>query len=141
MSCSGTMGKVAIVPHGVKRGIINQALLKLKPAPYLDAVFLKLWMESKGFLKQIEKYSKGAAIKNVSSVRLLKEINIPLPPLPEQKRIVAQLDELSAASKRLEALYKQKQKALEELKQALLHKAFSGDLTAQPEPLEQITTA
>ena len=54
---------------------------------------------------------------------------------------MAQLDELSAASKRLEALYKQKQKALEELKQALLHKAFSGDLTAQPEPLEQITTA
>jgi type I restriction enzyme S subunit len=96
MSCSGTMGKVAIVPHGVKRGIINQALLKLKPAPYLDAVFLKLWMESKDFLKQIEKYSKGAAIKNVSSVRLLKEINILLPPLPEQKRIVAILDEVFA---------------------------------------------
>ena len=29
MSCSGTMGRVAIVPKGIKRGIINQALLKL----------------------------------------------------------------------------------------------------------------
>jgi type I restriction enzyme, S subunit len=31
MSCSGTMGKVAIVPEGIRRGIINQALLKLSP--------------------------------------------------------------------------------------------------------------
>src|SRR5688572_15713359 len=32
MSCSGTMGKVAIVPGNIKRGIINQALLKLTPS-------------------------------------------------------------------------------------------------------------
>ena len=31
MSCSGTMGKVAIVPQNIEKGIINQALLKLTP--------------------------------------------------------------------------------------------------------------
>ena len=31
MSCSGTMGKVAIVPKNFRKGIINQALLKLTP--------------------------------------------------------------------------------------------------------------
>ena len=32
MSCSGTMGKIAIVPENIKKGIINQALLKLTPS-------------------------------------------------------------------------------------------------------------
>ncbi|MBK8537122.1 MAG: restriction endonuclease subunit S [Candidatus Competibacteraceae bacterium] len=35
----------------------------------------------------------GAAIQNVASVSILKEIKIPLPPLPEQQRIVGILDE------------------------------------------------
>jgi len=44
MSCSGTMGKVAIVPEGIKQGIINQALLKLTPKDFLDIEYLKYWM-------------------------------------------------------------------------------------------------
>ena len=36
MSCSGTMGKIAIVPDGIKKGIINQALLKLTPKKNLN---------------------------------------------------------------------------------------------------------
>ena len=35
MSCSGTMGKIAIAPDDIKRGIINQALLKLSPSKNL----------------------------------------------------------------------------------------------------------
>ena len=92
MSCSGTMGKVAIVPDGIKKGIINQALLKLTPKPVVDPRFLKLWMNSPNFQDEIERLSEGAAIKNVASVKILKLIKIPLPPLPDQKRIVAILD-------------------------------------------------
>lgn len=36
MSCSGTMGKIALVPKGIKAGIINQALLKLTPLATLN---------------------------------------------------------------------------------------------------------
>lgn len=39
MSCSGTMGKVAIVPDGIPKGIINQALLKLSPKKDILAEF------------------------------------------------------------------------------------------------------
>ena len=49
MSCSGTIGKVAIIPEGAKEGIINQALLKLTPHKEIDAHFLKYLMESKYF--------------------------------------------------------------------------------------------
>ena len=46
MSCSGTMGKTAIVPVNVKPGIINQALLKLTPNEHLRVKYLKYWMDS-----------------------------------------------------------------------------------------------
>jgi type I restriction enzyme S subunit len=96
MSCSGTMGKVAIVPEGIKQGIINQALLKLTPTENISVEFLKYWMGSPGFQDELNRQSQGVAIKNVASVKVLKEIQIPLPPLPEQKRIVAILDEVFA---------------------------------------------
>ena len=76
MSCSGTMGKIAIVPDNIKRGIINQALLKLSPSSKVSTVFLKLWMQSENFQESLEKHSKGAAIKNVASVAILKKIEI-----------------------------------------------------------------
>jgi type I restriction enzyme S subunit len=96
MSCSGTMGKVAIVPENIKQGIINQALLKLTPTENISVEFLKYWMGSPGFQDELNRQSQGVAIKNVASVKVLKDIKIPLPPLPEQKRIVAILDEAFA---------------------------------------------
>ena len=53
-----------------------------------------------------------------------------LPPLPEQKRIVAFLDKLSAEKQTLVDTYKTKICALAELKQSLLHQALTGELTA-----------
>lgn len=93
MSCSGTMGKVAKVPEAAPAGIINQALLKISPQDGLDPDFLMLWMESPGFQDQLSATTMGVAIKNVASVKTLKAMSLPLPPLEEQQRIVAVLDE------------------------------------------------
>lgn len=48
--------------------------------------------------------------------------------LPEQQRIVAKLDSLSAETKKLEAIYQQKLADLGELKRSILQKAFNGEL-------------
>lgn len=48
--------------------------------------------------------------------------------LTEQKSIVKKLDALSAETKKLETIYKQKTADLEELKKSVLKKAFSGEL-------------
>lgn len=96
MSCSGTIGKVAIVPNNIQRGIINQALLMLTPNKGLDSIFLKLLMESNFFQNLLSENSTGAAISNVASVKVLKEIEIPLPSPSEQQRIVSKLDLLFA---------------------------------------------
>jgi len=96
MSCSGTMGKVAIVPAGIRPGIINQALLKLTPTKVISSEFLKYWMDSQDFQCSLKEQSGGAAIQNVASVSVLKEIKVPHPPVSEQQRIVAILDEAFA---------------------------------------------
>jgi type I restriction enzyme, S subunit len=128
MSCSGTMGRVAIVPEGIKRGIINQALLKLTPTAKVLNTFLKSWMESEAFQDALKDYSGGAAIQNVASVKILKEIKVPLPSIAEQKRVVEDLDVLREEIQRLESIYQQKLTALDALKKSLLHQAFTGQI-------------
>jgi type I restriction enzyme S subunit len=93
MSCSGTMGKVAIVPDDIRRGIINQALLKLTTSSAVAPEFLKYWMGSADFQDALKQQSGGAAIQNVASVGILKQIQMTLPAIPEQRRIVGILDE------------------------------------------------
>ncbi len=127
MSCSGTMGRVAIVPRGIKRGVINQALLKLTPTAKVSCAFLKFWMESEAFQDAVKRYSGGAAIQNIASVKILKEIRVPLPSIKEQASIVDKLTTLSEETQRLESIYQQKLPALNELKKSLLHQAFSGE--------------
>jgi type I restriction enzyme S subunit len=92
MSCSGTMGRVAKIPENAPEGIINQALLKISPTQGIDPNFLQYWMGSPNFQDQLSATTMGAAIKNVASVKVLKSLSVNLPPLEEQKRIVAVLD-------------------------------------------------
>ena len=128
MSCSGTMGRTAIVPETFHKGIINQALLKLTPQNSLSVHFLKLWMESNDFLKQIAKHSQGAAIKNVSSVKTLKNIRLKLPSMKTQNEIIEKTDSFSGITIRLKEIYQKKISAFEDLKKSFLKKAFEGEL-------------
>ena len=87
------------------------------------------------FLKQFDlgKYSSGAGVptlnrNNVHSVLVWFPKSI-----KEQKAIVQKLDALSAEAKKLEAIYQQKIKDLEELKKSVLQKAFSGELKTEKE--------
>jgi type I restriction enzyme S subunit len=128
MSCSGTMGRVAIAPDDLRRGIINQALLKLTPAGSVDSWYLKYWMESRDFQDALGQCSGGAAIQNVASVSVLKEIALPLPALAAQRAAVVEIDRFAAETERLRENHQQKLVALDELKKSLLHQAFSGAL-------------
>jgi type I restriction enzyme S subunit len=129
MSCSGvTLGRVAVIPEGIKPGIINQALLKLTPKKNVLVHFLKHWLRSKIFQDIIFEYSGGAAIPNVPAAKILKDILIPLPSLQEQKRIVDEIELMLTETQKLEIIYQQKIADLEELKKSILQKAFNGEL-------------
>jgi len=93
ISCSGTMGRIAIVPENAKRGIINQALLKLTlDQSRILPLYLKKILEAEEVQERHFRNQEGAAIQNVASVKVLKEIEIPLPPLEIQQQIVAEIE-------------------------------------------------
>lgn len=93
ISCSGTMGKIAIVPQSAKQGIINQALLKLTPnQTKILPLYLKKILEAEEIQERYFRNQEGAAIQNVASVKALKDIEIPLPPLETQQQIVAEIE-------------------------------------------------
>ena len=58
----------------------------------------------------------------------LSTILIPLPPLEEQRRIVAQLQEVQEKIKALKEAQAQTEAELKRLEQAILDKAFRGEL-------------
>ena len=128
MSCSGTIGKTAIVPSGAPAGIINQALLKLSCLEKLDNQYLCVWMRSSYFQEAVLGSAGGAALQNVASVAILKKIPIALPPLEEQKKIVARLDAMRAKTSEMVAAYDAKLTAAKNLRQSILEAAFAGEL-------------
>lgn len=112
ISCSGTIGKIAMVPEGIKPGIINQALLKLTPdKKKIYPAFLKLLLEHPEIENQYLSTTAGVAIQNIASVGTLKLIKIPLPSIVEQKQIIKQLEEeqkLIEANKKIVEIFELK---------------------------------
>lgn len=125
MSCSGTIGKFVIIPRQFKKGIINQALLKITPKETISVDYLKYALQD--YLSLSTTHVKGATIKNIASVKELKQFQIPLPPLAEQQKIVAQLDTLSEKVRTLRTLQTAQLADLKSLERAHLREAFGGE--------------
>ncbi|MFO3210885.1 restriction endonuclease subunit S [Legionella pneumophila serogroup 2] len=119
MSCSGTMGKFAIIPTDVKEGVINQALLKLTVNKDYDAQFIKLILELENNQEQLLSQAGGGAIKNVASVDQIKTITFYIPNKNEQQKIadcINSIDILTAAqSNKIEGLKNHKKGLMQQL--------------------------
>ncbi|OJT51558.1 restriction endonuclease subunit S [Pseudomonas moraviensis] len=74
-------------------GLLNQRVVKLTPRDGLDVGYFRHFMQTQ--LREIEAMGRHALVNNVS-VADLKNIQIPLPPYPEQRRIAAILDKADA---------------------------------------------
>jgi type I restriction enzyme S subunit len=87
----GSLGKFAIIDD-LEEGAIASSLVIIRCGNDLLSRFLVAYLGSNICAEMIQQYSNGAAQPNLSA-RSLKYFKIPLPPLEEQKRIVAILDE------------------------------------------------
>ena len=120
MSCSGTMGKTSIVPENPIKGIINQALLKLSVKGIAINKFVKAFMDSSWFQKGLSQNTSGGAIQNVASVSILKNLEIPVPPLKAQQEIVEKLDAFENLIQSLEHEIKLRKQQYEYYREKLL---------------------
>ncbi|HCX85215.1 MAG TPA: hypothetical protein DHV14_08785 [Micrococcales bacterium] len=90
LSSRAPIGHVAIntVPMAT-----NQGFKSLVPGPDLDAKYLYHWLKSK--TAYLQSLGNGATFKELSK-KTTEQIAVPLPPLPEQRRIAAILDHADA---------------------------------------------
>lgn len=86
-----------------------------------------LYFQLLNSLKEFKLKSVGVGTKFLK-LGMIKDLQIPLLSIDEQKSIVKKLDELSKKTKKLEEIYRQKLADLEELKKSILKKAFDGEL-------------
>jgi type I restriction enzyme S subunit len=126
MSCSGTYGKIAVVPEGSPKGIINQALLKISPDKGVRSHFIKHWMQSSLFQMELEKDIGGAALQNVPSVSKMKSIKIRLPEEKIQIELIHKLDQVQAEIKLARKIQERIGTNYVELRQSILSSAFNS---------------
>lgn len=105
ISIAGTIGKTGIIPNELDGANLteNAAKFVFDNSKY-DKFFLLYFTNSIPFLEQIGLATKTVAMPKLALTRL-KEVEIPLPPFEEQKRIVVNLDILFAKIDKAIALH------------------------------------
>ena len=123
-------GNVGVIPEG-QRVCLGQRTVLIRPKEeianpqYLAFLLLHPIMQAR-----LLAHSTGATVQHVN-MKDIRELPISgLPPIQTQIVCVRELGQAKLEINRLEAIYRQKLAALNELKQSILQKAFTGELTA-----------
>lgn len=118
----GSMGRCALVPEDFKEGNVSQHVCIIRPLQVDRNYFHKIVL-SPYFQKFIFSSTTGAGREGLPKYNL-EQFAIPLPPLSEQKRIVAEIEKQLAKTKQLKEHIIANQQATEQLLKAMLHQAF-----------------
>lgn len=122
-----SFGKTGIYPNHMPVGIIPANLLKITPAAEMNWKYLFYHLRSRTFkqhLDTIVQYTAQPAF-NVSKFKLLP---VPIPPLAEQARIVAEVERRLSVVEELESVVTANLQRATRLRQSILQKAFAGEL-------------
>lgn len=90
LSIQGTIGRTAVVPHELAGSNISRTLAVVDPAPVIEKRLLYYFFQharSRGL------FEVGGSTRASLNIGVLRRLTVPLPPLAEQRRIVAAIDE------------------------------------------------
>jgi type I restriction enzyme S subunit len=136
---TGTIGRV-IALNEVPEGLVCDSHVTLVRCPWVNARYLQTWLASDAVYGQIEVLAAGSTSQIEWTAQLANGQLVPLPPLAEQQRIVAKVDELMALCDALEAqsalALEAHQTLVETLLAALVNSADATDLAAKWERLQ-----
>lgn len=90
-----TLKRIAIISDEFDNYICSTGYIVLRPQTHVDSNFLFYWLLNKPFQDQMQALQKGASYPAVTDTEVRNQL-ILIPSLPEQKRIVAILDEAFA---------------------------------------------
>lgn len=123
----GTIGNAYIVREGDRFYFKDASVLWMRRTSGVSSDYVRFWIRSSSFRDQLER-GNGATVDTLT-IGKLQGLLIPNLPVEEQKRVVEELTTWEQRTIRLESLYARKLADLDQLKQSLLQKAFSGELT------------
>lgn len=105
-------------------GHCSTEFIPLKPnMNYLIREWLTYWIMSPDIVKKIMFTTTGARMPRANMKRVIV-FKIPLPPLPEQRKIVKYLDSLVEKVRKIQAVQSETEKELKLLEKSVLNKAF-----------------
>ncbi|HIF9343065.1 TPA: restriction endonuclease subunit S [Photobacterium damselae] len=130
ISCSGSVGRISLVDTDDKYVMVRSAALVKVMDEFLVNSYLVYVLQSPELQKRIEESSKSTAQSNLF-LGPIKELEIPLPSISEQKEIVRLVDQYFAFADTIEAQVKKAQTRVNNLTQSILAKAFRGELVEQ----------
>lgn len=89
-----SIARCCIVPNEFLPARVNQHVTIIRPTEHVDNKFLNYLIINPKFKAQLLWQGAGGATRQALTKTMVEELNIPLPSLPEQKRIVEKLDAL-----------------------------------------------
>lgn len=140
LAIRGTYGRVAITPPELDGGNITQDTARIAPLPELESRFLAAYLRSENAQRYFRRVARGVAVKGVN-IGDLREMPIPLPPIEEQRRIVAEVEARLSVIDAMRASIERAQRRSAALRAAILQRAFRGELVPQDpagEPAEAL---
>jgi len=130
LSIRGTVGRLVVIPAELVGANITQDSARLTIQPVVSRDYVLWFLRSDLAQSRMKGAVKGVAVRgiNIGDVRALQ---VPLPSRQEQVEIVRRGESLFTYANRLEARYTAARAHVERLTQALLAKAFRGELVPQ----------
>ena len=123
--------KVAVVPKDYHGALINQRVAAIQPhVDELGQPFLFAYLSTRRVMNYVKSRVNTLMQPNLS-IADLRRMPIPVPQIAAQQELVAALERFEERSQRLESVYLRALAALDELKESLLHQAFTGQLTSK----------
>ena len=122
------LNKVAIIPDTYKEWNINQAITLFRPKEYLNNQYLYYFFCEGASVNSVLDKTRGVVGQVNISLSQCREFAISIPPMEEQLEIVKRVQTLFDVLDDVERRYKVLCEKLDKLPQALLCKAFKGEL-------------
>ena len=122
VSINGTIGNVAF--YNSEKIVLGKSACYLNLANGVSKHFVRLLIEAPGFMKYALKSATGTTIKNLG-LKAMNDYPIALPPLNEQHRIVAKVDQLMALCDQLKNRLTQARQLNEQLASTLVEQALA----------------
>lgn len=118
------LGQVSVVPTELREANINQAIARIRPVAPLSTRYIALALMSTDVMDWAVRRAKTTAGQSNLTLELCRAIPIPLPPLPEQHRIVAEVDRRLSIAYEVVAQVEENLKRAKSLRQGALSKFF-----------------